>query len=183
MAPTSCFTGQVHTLPNAPEAYGAMITCAKAAPGQSRYADLVEALTWADSIRAMKHSMIALVSAGAIALTVGGYTVGSTRLGDSSEPSAKCESVKREFETRAAQIRKQVLGLSDEDAVVLRQITMIDARVKIVSAIVDQHPRCFDAGTRAAVAVLRQDRSEGEADVATCDLTGIRSEDCMISTE
>jgi hypothetical protein len=39
MAPTSCFTGQVHRLPDAPEAYGAMITRAKAAPGQSRYAD------------------------------------------------------------------------------------------------------------------------------------------------
>ncbi|MFI6355475.1 hypothetical protein ACIBJF_23040, partial [Streptomyces sp. NPDC050743] len=40
MAPTSCFTGQVHRLPDAPEAYGAMITRAKAAPPQSRYADL-----------------------------------------------------------------------------------------------------------------------------------------------
>lgn len=36
MAPTSCFTGQVHRLPDAPEAYGAMITRAKAAPPQSR---------------------------------------------------------------------------------------------------------------------------------------------------
>ncbi len=41
MAPTSCFTGQVHRLPDAPEAYGAMITRAKAAPPQSRYTDLV----------------------------------------------------------------------------------------------------------------------------------------------
>lgn len=40
MAPTSCFNGQVNRLPDAPEAYGAMITRAKAAPGQSRYADL-----------------------------------------------------------------------------------------------------------------------------------------------
>jgi len=40
MAPTSCFNGQVHRLPDAPEAYGAMITRAKAAPGQSRSADL-----------------------------------------------------------------------------------------------------------------------------------------------
>lgn len=39
MAPTSCFNGQVHRLPDAPEAYGAMITPPKAAPGQSRYAD------------------------------------------------------------------------------------------------------------------------------------------------
>ncbi len=41
MAPTSCFNGQVHRLPDAPEAYGAMITRAKAAPGQSRSADRV----------------------------------------------------------------------------------------------------------------------------------------------
>jgi hypothetical protein len=40
MAPTSCFTGQVHRLPDAPEAYGAMITRAKAAPSQSRSPDL-----------------------------------------------------------------------------------------------------------------------------------------------
>jgi hypothetical protein len=40
MAPTSCFTGQVHRLPDAPEAYGAMITRAKAAPPQSRSAAL-----------------------------------------------------------------------------------------------------------------------------------------------
>ena len=40
MAPTSCFNGQVNRLPDAPEAYGAMITRAKAAPGQSRSADL-----------------------------------------------------------------------------------------------------------------------------------------------
>lgn len=39
MAPASRFNGQVHRLPDAPEAYGAMITRAKAAPGQSRYAD------------------------------------------------------------------------------------------------------------------------------------------------
>jgi hypothetical protein len=41
MAPTSCFNGEVNRLPDAPEAYGAMITRAKAAPGQSRYADKV----------------------------------------------------------------------------------------------------------------------------------------------
>lgn len=38
MAPTSCFNGQVNRLPDAPEAYGAMITRAKAAPGQSHSA-------------------------------------------------------------------------------------------------------------------------------------------------
>lgn len=41
MAPTSCFNGQVHRLPDAPEAYGAMITRPMAAPAQSRSADLV----------------------------------------------------------------------------------------------------------------------------------------------
>jgi len=41
MAPTSGFTGQVHYLPDAPEAYGAMITRAKAAPAQNRSTDLV----------------------------------------------------------------------------------------------------------------------------------------------
>lgn len=40
MAPTSCFNGQVHRLPDAPEAYGAMITRPKAAPAQSRSTDL-----------------------------------------------------------------------------------------------------------------------------------------------
>jgi hypothetical protein len=40
MAPTSCFTGQVHRLPAAPQAYGAMITRAKAAPPQSRSTNL-----------------------------------------------------------------------------------------------------------------------------------------------
>lgn len=38
MAPTSCFAGQVHKLPDAPEAYRAMITRAKAAPARSRSA-------------------------------------------------------------------------------------------------------------------------------------------------
>ncbi|SEC32473.1 Tetratricopeptide repeat-containing protein [Streptomyces melanosporofaciens] len=40
MAPTSCFSGQVHRLPDAPQAYGAMITRPKAAPAQTRSADL-----------------------------------------------------------------------------------------------------------------------------------------------
>ncbi|GAA2489798.1 hypothetical protein GCM10023100_44960 [Actinocorallia cavernae] len=43
-APTSYFTGQVHRLPDAPEAYGAVITRAKAAPAQSRSADLTATL-------------------------------------------------------------------------------------------------------------------------------------------
>lgn len=38
--PTSCFTGQAHRLPDAPEVYGAMIIHSEAAPPQSRYADL-----------------------------------------------------------------------------------------------------------------------------------------------
>ena len=40
MAPTSCFNGQVHRLPDSPEAYGAMITRPMAAPAQSRSANL-----------------------------------------------------------------------------------------------------------------------------------------------
>jgi hypothetical protein len=40
MAPTSCFNGQVHRLPDSPEAYGAMISRPMAAPAQSRYTDL-----------------------------------------------------------------------------------------------------------------------------------------------
>jgi hypothetical protein len=46
MAPTSCFSGQVHRLPDAPEAYGAMITRPKAAPAQSRSTDLGVANYW-----------------------------------------------------------------------------------------------------------------------------------------
>jgi hypothetical protein len=41
MAPKSCFTGQVHRLPDSPEAYGAMISRPMAAPAQSRYTNLV----------------------------------------------------------------------------------------------------------------------------------------------
>lgn len=41
MAPTSCLTGQVHRLPDAPEAYGAMISRPMAAPAQSRSTALV----------------------------------------------------------------------------------------------------------------------------------------------
>jgi hypothetical protein len=44
MAPTSCLTGQVHYLPDAPEAYGAMITRLKSAPAQNRSTALVPAL-------------------------------------------------------------------------------------------------------------------------------------------
>jgi hypothetical protein len=39
--PNVVLYGQVHRLPDAPEAYGAMITRAKAAPAQSRSTDLV----------------------------------------------------------------------------------------------------------------------------------------------
>lgn len=48
MAPTSCFNGQVHRLPDAPEAYGAMTTRPKAAPAQSRSTDLVRKASAAD---------------------------------------------------------------------------------------------------------------------------------------
>lgn len=45
MAPKSCFTEQVHYLPDAPEAFGTMITRAKAAPPQSRSTDLAPSPT------------------------------------------------------------------------------------------------------------------------------------------
>jgi hypothetical protein len=45
MAPTSCFTGQVHRLPDSPEAYGAMISRPMAAPAQSRSVDLAPCLS------------------------------------------------------------------------------------------------------------------------------------------
>jgi hypothetical protein len=48
MAPTSCFNGQVHRLPDSPKAYGAMISRPMAAPAQSRYTDLtLAARYWA----------------------------------------------------------------------------------------------------------------------------------------
>lgn len=40
MAPTSCFNGQIHRLPDSPEAYGGMITPLKAAPDKSHSTDL-----------------------------------------------------------------------------------------------------------------------------------------------
>lgn len=40
MAPTLYFTRQVHSLPDAPKAYGAMINRAEAAPALSRSIDL-----------------------------------------------------------------------------------------------------------------------------------------------
>lgn len=62
MAPTSCFNGQVHRLPDAPEAYGAMITRPKAAPAQSRYADpsLISTVAmWSNDHRADRHVIYA----------------------------------------------------------------------------------------------------------------------------
>src|SRR3954471_11633878 len=58
MAPTSCFSGQVHRLPDAPEAYGAMITRAKAAPAQSPSADLS---IYSDAALTRNHSSDAAV--------------------------------------------------------------------------------------------------------------------------
>jgi hypothetical protein len=84
----------------------------------------------------MKRSMIAPVSTGAIALTVGGYAVGSTRPGDPSGLAAGCEPAKQEFRTRTAQIRKQILAPLHEREDGLRQYTMIVTRVKMVSAII-----------------------------------------------
>lgn len=55
MAPTSRFTGQVHRPPDSQEAYGAMITRAKAAPPQTRSTDLTVSLTAAiDCLTATK---------------------------------------------------------------------------------------------------------------------------------
>jgi hypothetical protein len=62
MAPTSYFTGQVHRLPDAPEAYGAMITRAKAAPPQSRSTDLGGPRSWDVQCRANPIGVLPLHS-------------------------------------------------------------------------------------------------------------------------
>lgn len=45
MAPTSCFTGQVHRLADVPKAHGAIVTRPKVAPAKSRSADLRHVLS------------------------------------------------------------------------------------------------------------------------------------------
>ncbi|MET8330116.1 hypothetical protein [Streptomyces sp. NPDC005181] len=127
--------------------------------------------------------MIALTSAGAIALAMGGYAVGATQHDSASERSATCGQAKREFETRAGQIRRELRRESQEGETDSRQITMDATRVKIIRELVEQNPACFDAGTRAAAAAIQQHLSEGQADAAVCDLTGIEPENCSVAAD
>lgn len=55
--PTSCSTGQVHRLPDAPEADGAMITHPKAAPAQGRSPDLSSQRTRKFSVTEITHPL------------------------------------------------------------------------------------------------------------------------------
>ncbi|MFG2951240.1 hypothetical protein [Streptomyces adustus] len=128
----------------------------------------------------MKRSMIALVSAGAITVALGGYAVGATQYDGASEQSTRCEQTSLEFEARAGQFRKQQQRINQgEDSV--RQYEIATARLKILSMIVGQNPTCFDAGTRATAAYLQQHPSESQEDAAACELAGIPSKDCTIS--
>ncbi|MFB7310609.1 hypothetical protein [Streptomyces sp. NPDC056192] len=132
----------------------------------------------------MRRSLIALTSAGAIALGMGGYAVGAAQHDSVSGRSATCEQAKREFETRAGQIRKQLRRESQEGETDSRQSTVDATRAKIISVLVEQHPTCFDVGTRAAAAaVIQQRSSEGQADAAVCDLTGIEPENCSVAAD
>ncbi|MFF7600698.1 hypothetical protein [Streptomyces mirabilis] len=63
----------------------------------------------------MKRSMIALGSAGAITLALGGYAVGATRHDGASERSATCEQANQDFEKRAGQFRKQKQRAAHDD--------------------------------------------------------------------
>ncbi|MFJ9814058.1 hypothetical protein ACIRU3_02085 [Streptomyces sp. NPDC101151] len=131
----------------------------------------------------MKRSMIALVSAGAITLALGGYAVGATRHDSAAERSATCEQANQDFEKRAGQLRKQKQREShDDDYLNSMSADVTTTRVKILSTIVVQNPTCFGAGTRATAAYLQQHRSEGEEDAATCELAGVPSKYCLIAT-
>ncbi|MEU0831391.1 hypothetical protein [Streptomyces sp. NPDC005969] len=127
--------------------------------------------------------MIALTSAGAIALVMGGYAAGAAQYDSVSGRSATCEQAKREFETRAGQIRRQLRRESQEGETDSRQVTVVATRAKIISVLVEQNPTCFDVGTRAAAAVIQQRSSEGQADAALCDLTGIEPENCSVAAD
>ncbi|WUD75597.1 hypothetical protein OG937_29855 [Streptomyces sp. NBC_00510] len=131
----------------------------------------------------MRRSLIALGTAGAIALAVGGYAVGATQQSRAPEPSVTCEQPRQEFGARAAQIRKQLQREEQTGEIDAQQSTFDTTRAKILSVIVEQNPTCFKAGTRAAAAVLQQHPSEGEADVAVCDLTGIEPDSCWVSVD
>ncbi|MET8287047.1 hypothetical protein ACGFWD_37620 [Streptomyces sp. NPDC048448] len=133
----------------------------------------------------MKRSMIAPACAGAVTLALGGYVVGATRHGGGPERSATCEQANHEFTTRAGQYRKhqQLVSFDDDDVDV--QSDLDATQVKILSVIVVRNPTCFDAGTRAEAAILRQHPTEEEVDVAARDLTATaaRSENCFLADE
>ncbi|MET8102845.1 hypothetical protein ABZV29_41535 [Streptomyces sp. NPDC005236] len=130
----------------------------------------------------MKRSMIALVSAGAITVALGGYAVGATRHDGASEQSARCEQTHQEFEARVGQFRKQKQWIA-RGFDTTRQSEIVTARLKILGMIVGQNPTCFDAGTRAAAAHLQQHPSTGQDDGAACELAGIPSKECPTSTD
>ncbi|MEV5802243.1 hypothetical protein [Streptomyces collinus] len=128
----------------------------------------------------MKRSMIALVSAGAITVALGGYAVGATQHNGASKQSTRCEQTNQDFEARASQFRKQQQRIN-QGGDTLKQYEIATARLRILSMIVGQNPTCFDAGTRATAAYLQQHPSESQEDAAACELAGIPSKDCTIS--
>ncbi|MGW1067599.1 hypothetical protein ACWD4F_24145 [Streptomyces aureus] len=130
----------------------------------------------------MKRSMIALVSAGAITIALSGYAVGATRHDSASGQSTRCEQANQDFEARASQLRKHQQRVTQGNDTT-RQDEIAEARLKILGMIVGQNPTCFDAGTRATASYLQQHPSQSQADAAACELTGIASKDCLISSD
>ncbi|MFD8153895.1 hypothetical protein ACFV28_24505 [Streptomyces sp. NPDC059720] len=134
----------------------------------------------------MKRSVIALVSAGAVTLVLGGYAVGATRHDGASERSATCQQANEDFEKRAGQFRKHKQRESrDADYAdsVSASWAVESTKVKILSLMVVQNPTCFGAGTRATAAYLQQHRTEGEQDAAACELAAVPSEYCTIAVD
>ncbi|PWU52106.1 hypothetical protein DLE60_17320 [Micromonospora globispora] len=123
--------------------------------------------------------MIALVSAGAVALAVGGYAIGAAGHRGVTKRPAMCEQAEQEFASRAGQLRKQMQQRGLE--VNARDNTLDEAQSKILAEIVQQNPTCFGAGRRATAAVIQQHPSEGEADAVICDLIDIKAEDCSVA--
>ncbi|MFF4845586.1 hypothetical protein [Streptomyces collinus] len=130
----------------------------------------------------MKRSMVALVSAGAITVALGGYAVGAAQHDGASEQSTTCAQANQEFEARAGQFRKQQQRIA-RGADTTRQYEIATARLKILSMIVGQNPTCFDAGRRATAAYLQQHPSASQEDAAACELAAIPSKDCTISVD
>ncbi|MFD5816096.1 hypothetical protein [Streptomyces sp. NPDC127038] len=130
----------------------------------------------------MKRSMIALVSAGAITVALGGYAVGATRHDGAAERSAGCERTNQVFEARARQFRKQEQRIAQGNDTTA-QYEIATAQLRILGVIVRQNPACFDAGARATATYLQLHPSTGQEDVAACDLAGIPAKDCDISTD